>query len=88
MSFSKSFINNMCNCAQSSNITTKLSAVLLQGTTPVGQIMNNTERTYCHGKICPSLHAEAHVLLNLFGSSLRYSRGRWRVLCEKVCKQV
>lgn len=88
MPFSKPLIENMCTCARSSDITIKLAAVILRGTTPVGPIMNNTERTSCHGKICPSLHAEANALMNLFGKSLRYSKGRWRVLCEKVCKQV
>jgi hypothetical protein len=81
MSFSSSLINNMITIAQNSGTGFKLAAVLLKSTTPIGNIKANCDkRMYCHGKICPSMHAEASVLTQHFGSSLSFRQGKWYVL--------
>jgi hypothetical protein len=87
MSFSPSLINNMITVARLGDTCFQLSAVLLKSTTPIGQIKSNCDkRMYCHGKICPSMHAEASVLTQHFGSSLSFHQGRWRVLQRHKAK--
>lgn len=89
-SFSPSLISNLITKASSSPINFKLAAVLLRNKRPIGPIMYNSDRMYSHGKVCSSLHAEANVLLNHYGSNLTFSGGRWRLLREraKVPEQV
>ena len=84
---SASLINEMIEVAKTSSITHKLSATMLRGSKRIGNIYCNSNRTYCRGKVCPSMHAEANTILNFFGKSLRYSYNKgWCVLRDKVAK--
>jgi hypothetical protein len=77
-------INKLIPVAQESDINTKLSAALINGSKIIGRPMCNTNRTYCRGKICPSMHAEAATIMQFYGKSLVWSdRYGWRVLREK-----
>ena len=77
-------INKLIPIAHDSDITIKLAATLLSGSKIIGRPMCNTNRTYCRGKICPSMHAEAAAIRQFYGKSLVWSdRYGWRVLREK-----
>jgi len=83
-SFSPSLISSLADKASDSPINFKLAAVLLKNRKQIGPILHNSDRMYCRGKVCSSLHAEANVLLNHFGSNLRYIGNQWYLLREKA----
>lgn len=89
MSVSHRLLTDMITTAKTSPITFKLAATLLKGSKQVGNIHCNSDRMYCRGKVCPSLHAEASALLALCGKSLRYSDNEgWCVLRDNPAKVV
>jgi hypothetical protein len=64
-----------------------VAAVLMRGTRPVGKICSNSERNYCRGKVCPSIHAEASAMMCHFGKSLSYCpTAGWTKQCLKERK--
>lgn len=73
------FYSLFCFEAQSSNINSKLAAGVLKGQKLVSKVCSNTNRNFCRGVECGSLHAEAHALLNYFGKSLQFnlSNKKW-----------
>lgn len=84
MSFSHKLIDTMINVAKDSDISFKLSAVLLRNTKPVGPVLPNTDRMCCRGKVISSMHAEANALMNHFGKSLYHQSNKWYVLPERT----
>ena len=82
--FPPNLIDRMCDKANESPISIKLAAVMLKNKRPIGPIKYNSNRTCCRGKICPSMHAEANVLSNHFGKSLKYSNGKWHLLMDQL----
>ncbi len=66
-------INKLCNATNMSNIQIKVSAILLQGSKPIGNVCTNVERNYIKGYICPAIHAEVNAINNYFGKDIRYS---------------
>ena len=87
MSLSPRLLNDMITTANTSTISFKLAATILKGSKQVGSIHCNSDRMYCRGKVCPSLHAEASALLSLCGKSLRYSDSEgWCVLRDNPAK--
>ena len=86
------FYPMFCQEAQTSNINCKLAAGILKGQKLVSKICCNTNRNFCRGNECGSLHAEAHALLNYFGRTLQFnlSSKRWYLQhgtnkkCEKT----
>lgn len=68
-----------CQEAQNSGINYKLAAGVLKGQKLVSKVCCNTNRNFCRGFECGSLHAEAHALLNYFGKSLKFnlSNKKW-----------
>lgn len=83
VTISPSLISRMIGKAIDSPINFKLAAVLLKNKKPIGPILYNTDRIYSRGKVCSSVHAEANVLLNHFGSNLKFCGCKWRVLRER-----
>lgn len=77
-------INKLTPIAKKSDINIKLAATLINGSKIIGRPTCNTNRTYCRGKICPSMHAEAAAIMQFYGKSLVWSdKHGWRVLREK-----
>ena len=77
-------INKLIPVAKDSDITIKLAATLLNGSKIIGRPMCNSNRTYCRGKICPSMHAESAAIRQFYGKSLVWSdKYGWQVLRKK-----
>ena len=64
--------DNLIETAKSSKMKYRLAATLYNGK-PVGKPCVNTERNYCRGHFCSSLHAEAKSILEYYGKDLTYS---------------
>ena len=64
--------DNLIEIAKTGDMKYRLAATLYNGK-PVGKPCVNTERNYCRGHICPSLHAEAKSILDYYGKDLTYS---------------
>ncbi len=69
----KQLINKMIDIPRMSNIQIQVSAILLQGSKPIGNICTNIERNYIKGHVCPATHAEVNAINNYFGKDIRYS---------------
>jgi hypothetical protein len=80
----QTIINQLINVAHSGTNNFKLAATLMRDSKPIGKPTCNSERNYCRGKYCPSLHAEAGSMLQHFGRNLRWSLSAgWTLYCEK-----
>ncbi len=66
-------INKLINAPKISNIHIHISAILLLGSKPIGNVCTNVERNYIKGHVCPAIHAEVNAISNYFGKDLRYS---------------
>ncbi len=73
MSRFMNLIEKLCNAPIMSNIGIKVSAILLQGSKPIGNVYSNIERNYIKGHVCPAIHAEVNAISNYFGKDIRYS---------------
>lgn len=81
----KTIVNDLICTAATSEQTFRLSATLLNGSKKMYNPVVNCDRRYCRGKVCPSLHAEAGILLRHYGKRLRYSDSHgWCLLREKA----
>ena len=70
----KIIINKMIeNIKNNKHIKIGVSAVMMYGTKPVGNIHSNIARNYCNGMVCPSMHAEVNAVKNYFGKDISYS---------------
>lgn len=76
-------IDKLCNTPNTSKIEIKVSAILLHGSKPIGNVCTNLERNYIKGHICPAIHAEVNALNNYFGKYIRYSeKYGWITSCK------
>jgi deoxycytidylate deaminase len=66
-------INKMIETPNMSKIEIKVSAILLLGSKPIGNVCTNIERNYIKGHVCPAIHAEVNAINNYFGKDIRYS---------------
>jgi hypothetical protein len=85
----KIIINKMIeNIQNNNNIKIGISAVMLHGTKPAGNICSNIARNYCNGMICPSMHAEVNAVKSYFRKDLSYSQKfGWHMWCLKEAKK-
>ncbi len=86
----KIIINKMIeNIKSNKNINIGISAIMMHGTTPIGDICSNIDRNYCRGMVCPSLHAEVNAVISHYGKSIRYSPTHgWKMWCLKETKEI
>jgi deoxycytidylate deaminase len=75
--------------AGSSDVNYQLAAGILQDKKLVCKPCCNQNRCYYRGYHCNSIHAEANAILQYFGKSLRFCRGknRWYLLQHRKCKK-
>ena len=88
MSRFRHLIEKITNTQNTSNIQIKISAILLQGSKPIGNVYSNTERNYIKGYICPAIHAEVNAISNYFGKDIRYSDKYGWSIQKKVVKNL
>ena len=76
------------NIANQSTISYQLAAAVMIDGKIVTNPCCNSERNYCRGFICGSLHAEANALRVYFGKELKFdqSKNKWYLLQDK-CKK-
>lgn len=74
-----SLVNKMIdNIKNNNNINIGVSAVMMYGMKPIGNICSNINRNYCSGMVCPSMHAEVNAVKSYFGKDISYSeKGGW-----------
>jgi len=77
------------NAANQSTISYQLAAAVMIDGKIVTNPCCNTERNYCRGFICGSLHAEANALRVYFGKQLKFdpSKNRWYLLQNRYKKE-
>lgn len=74
-------ISKLRQNATESIIDQRLSATLLHGGKEITNPCCNSPRNTCRGASFGSLHAEARAILNYFGRSLSYVKGKgWYLL--------
>ena len=85
----KLIINKMIENIQNNNsIKIGVSAVMLHGTKPAGNICSNIARNYYNGMVCPSMHAEVNAIKSYFGKDIYYSpKYGWQKWCIKKPKE-
>lgn len=88
MSIFRRYYSELVQEAYKSPICNKLAACILKDKKMIGRICCNTDRNFCRGNECGSLHAEAHALLNYFGKSLQFDRfkNKWYLLPNRYEK--
>ena len=67
-----SLIHRLINKHSSLNIS--VSAIMLHGMKPVGNVCTNIERSCIKGFVCPAIHAEVNAISSYFGKNLGYSK--------------
>lgn len=76
------------NIKNNSAMNIGVAAVLLRGSRQIGRICGNYERNYCHGQVCPSIHAEVNAITSYFGKHISYSpKHGWQQCCLKEGKE-
>jgi deoxycytidylate deaminase len=70
------------------DIEIKISAIMMRGTKPVGNVCTNITRNYIKGLVCPAMHAETNAVSAHFGKKLRYSDKYGWILNKKVEKNL
>jgi hypothetical protein len=71
----------LCNEAKNSVIQQQLAAVIIKGKKMVSKPCCNSQRNTCRGVAMGSLHAEARAIVNYFGRSLTFDKGKgWCLL--------
>ncbi len=81
-------INKLTNIPKMSNIQIQVSAILLHGSKPIGNICTNIERNYIKGHVCPAIHAELNAINNYFGKDIRYSDKYGWISNKKIDKKL
>jgi len=66
-------LDKLINKATESDLTHKLSAMIVSGGKILSPCCSNVQRNSCRGAVMGSLHAEANAILNYYGRYLRYS---------------
>lgn len=67
-----SLIHRLINKRSALNIS--VSAIMLHGLKPIGNVCTNIERNYIKGYVCPAMHAEINAVASYFGKNLQYSK--------------
>ncbi len=88
MSRVQQLINKLTNIPKITNIQIQISAILMQGTKPIGDACTNIERNYLKGYVCPAIHAEVNAINNYFGKDIRYSNKYGWIVNKKVEKNL
>jgi len=84
MKINPNLINNLKRNALTSAIEQRLSATLITSGKKLDEPCCNSPRNTCRGLSCGSLHAEARAIVNYFGSSLSWNKGKgWYLLRAK-----
>lgn len=63
-------------CEDNDNMNSKHAACIMRGSRPV-IFANNNNRSYLHGKICSSGHAEQNAIISYFGGRLFFNGRKW-----------
>ncbi len=84
----RQLINKMIDIPKMSNIQIQVSAILLHGSKPIGNICTNIERNYIKGHVCPAIHAELNAINNYFGKDIRYSDKYGWISNKKIDKKL
>ena len=85
----QSLINRLCNYPNKSNINIQISALMMHGTKPIGNVCTNIERNSIKGLVCPAIHAEVNAINNYFGKDIRYSeKYGWIINNHKIHKNL
>ena len=79
-----SLIQRLINYPNVSNIGISISAIMMYGMKPVGNVCTNIERNYIKGHVCPAIHAEVNAVSNHFGKQLRYSDKYGWIINKKI----
>lgn len=75
----KNICNKLIEEAQNSPIQYRLAACIIQNNKMISKPKCNTERGYCRGNFCGSLHAEARTILSHFGNQINWDpKSGWR----------
>ncbi len=84
----RQLINKLTDIPKMSNIQIQVSAILLHGSKPIGNVCTNIERNYVKGYVCPAIHAEVNAINNYFGKDIRYSNKYGWIISRKVDKNL
>jgi len=86
----KIIISKMIDTIQNNKaINIGISATMMYGTKPIGDICSNIDRNYCRGMVCPSMHAEVNAVKSYFGKSIRYYPAHgWKMWYLKETKEL
>ena len=77
-------IQRLINYPNISNINISVSAIMLRGMKPIGDVCTNIERNYIKGHVCPAIHAEVNAINNHFGKNIRYSDKYGWIINKKI----
>ncbi len=80
----QTLIERLINYPNISNINISVSAIILRGMKPVGDVCTNVERNYIKGHVCPAIHAEVNAINTHFGKDLRYSEKYGWIINKKI----
>ncbi len=81
-------INRLITYPNNSNIDIQVSAILLYGTKPIGNVCTNIERNCIKGLVCPAMHAEVNAVCSYFGKDIRYSIKYGWILNRRLNKRL
>ena len=82
-------VQRLINYPNVSNINISISAIMLHGMKPIGNVCTNIERNYIKGYVCPAIHAEVNAINNYFGKDLRFSeKYGWSIKNHKINKNL
>ncbi len=82
-------VQRLINYPNISNINISVSAIMLHGMKPVGNVCTNIERNYIKGHICPAIHAEVNAINTHFGKAIKYSdKYGWIINNHKINKNL
>lgn len=84
-----SLVQRLINYPNISNINISVSAIMLYGMKPIGNVCTNIERNYIKGHVCPAIHAEVNAINTHFGKDLQYSQKYgWFINNHKINKNL
>jgi deoxycytidylate deaminase len=81
----QTLVQRLINYPNISNINITVSAIMMRGMKPIGDVCTNVERNYIKGHVCPAIHAEVNAINTHFGKDLRYSdKYGWIINNKKI----
>ncbi len=81
-------VQRLANYPNISNIEISVSAIMLHGLKPIGNVCTNIERNYIKGHTCPAIHAEVNAVNKHFGKDLKYSDKYGWFINTKITKNL